>query len=161
MLLSGGIGDLRVWFPSDRSYVLWKLPWVLEDGPGILGGANCPSRRFRTSQLPGHPLQFSFWRFSASLWCLHCAFLEASSLSPPWLSTVGWRMKLGAFWVTLFPGHRTGSTGQPSSCSCPWWRAQGQRPSSFPSPRKGSEVQAASWAQTSCPLPPEMSPQAT
>lgn len=41
--------------------MLWKLPWVLEDGPGILGGANHPSRSFQTSQLPGHPLQFSFW----------------------------------------------------------------------------------------------------
>lgn len=43
------------------SDVLWKLPWVMEDGPGILGGASHSSRKFQMSWLLGHPLQFSFW----------------------------------------------------------------------------------------------------
>lgn len=160
--MSGRIGGLRVWFPSDMSDVLWKLPWVMEDGPGILGGASHSSRKFRMSWLLGHPLQFSSWTDSMHPFGV-CIFLSwrhphyPHCGSPVWGE--GW--SLGLSGLSCIPAHKTGSTKQPSSCLYPWWRPQGKRPSSFPCPRKGSEVQAASRAQTSYPLPSEMSPQAT
>ena len=111
-----------------------------------------------------HPLQFSFWRDSAHPFGV-CIFHEISwgILTVFTYGTAGWvegwslgLSGLSCFWHT----EQAAQISLLGACvhdGDPWARGLPL----FPCPRKGSEVQATSGAQTFYTLLPEMSLQAT